>query len=93
MKKYAADQGYTVPYVIDENAALADMFGASHTPEIYLFNNQRKLVYKGAMNDNPSNPGSYKTMYIQDAIDAMIAGKAPDPGVTKSIGCGIKRKA
>lgn len=93
MKKYAKDQGYSVPYVIDENSALADMFGASHTPEIYLFNNRHKLVYKGAMNDNPSNPGSYKKMYIHEAIDAMIAGKTPDPAVTRSIGCGIKRKA
>lgn len=93
MKKYAKEQGYTVPYVVDENSALADMFGASHTPEIYLFNKQHKLVYKGAMNDNPSDPKGYKTMYIEDAINAMVAGKEVDPKTTKSVGCGIKRKA
>lgn len=93
MKKYAKEQGYTVPYIIDENSALADMFGASHTPEIFLFNNKNKLVYKGAMNDNPSNPGSYKKMYVEDAINAMIAGRDIDPKTTKSIGCSIKRKA
>jgi hypothetical protein len=69
------------------------MYGASHTPEIFLFDKQHKLVYKGAMNDNPSNPGGYKKMYVTDAIDAMIAGKEVDPKTTKSIGCGIKRKA
>jgi hypothetical protein len=93
MKKYAKEQGYTVPYIADANAQLADMFGANHTPEVFLFNKAHKLVYKGAMNDNPSNPDQYKKMYIEEAIDAMIAGKDPDPKTTKSIGCSIKRKA
>ena len=93
MQKYAKAQGYTVPYVVDENSKLADLFGANHTPEVFLFNTQSKLVYKGAMNDNPGNPDSYKKMYIEDAINSMIAGKDPDPSTTKSIGCSIKRKA
>ena len=93
MKKYAKDQGYDVPYVVDKNAQLADMFGANHTPEVYLFNKKEKLVYKGAMNDNPGSPENYKKMYIEDAINQMIAGKEVDPGTTKSIGCSIKRKA
>ena len=93
MAKFAREQHYTVPYVIDENSAVADLFGANHTPEVFLFNTKGKLVYKGAMNDNPSNPDSYKKMYIEDAITAMMAGKDPDPKTTKSIGCSIKRKA
>jgi len=93
MKKYAKAQGYTVPYVVDENSKLADVFGANHTPEIFLFNNKGKLVYKGAMNDNPGNPENYKKMYAEDAINAMIAGKEVDPKTTRSIGCSIKRKA
>jgi len=93
MKKYAKEQGYTVPYVIDENSKLADMFGANHTPEVFLFSNKHKLVYKGAMNDNPSDPNGYKKMYIEDAINAAVAGKKADPETTKSIGCSIKRKA
>ncbi len=93
MKAYAKTQGYTVPYLADENSKLADLFGASHTPEIYLFNNKMELVYKGAMNDNPSEPANYKKMYIVDAINAMVAGKPVDPKTTKSVGCSIKRKA
>ncbi len=93
MQQYAKDQHYTVPYVVDDNSVLADAFGANHTPEIFLFNKQGKLVYKGAMNDNPSDPGGYKKMYIEDAINAMVDGKLPDPSTTKSIGCSIKRKA
>jgi thioredoxin-related protein len=92
MSKYAKEQGYSAPYLVDENSKLADMFGASHTPEVFLFNKQHKLVYKGAMNDNPGNPGDAKKMYVNDAIDAMVAGKQIDPNTTKSIGCGIKRK-
>ncbi len=93
MAKFAKAQQYTVPYLVDENSAFADLFGANHTPEVFLFDNKSKLVYKGAMNDNPSNPESYKRMYIQDAINAMIAGKEVNPKTTKSIGCSIKRKA
>ena len=93
MKKFAKEQGYTVPYVVDEQSKLADLFGANHTPEIFLFNSKNKLVYKGAMNDNPSDPTGYKKMYIEDAINAMVAGKEVDPKTTKSVGCSIKRKA
>ena len=93
MKKFAQEQAYTVPYVIDDNSKLADLFGANHIPEIFLFNKNHKLVYKGAMNDNPSDPNGYKKMYIEDAINAMIAGKEVDPKTTKSVGCSIKRRA
>ncbi len=93
MQKYAKEQKYTVPYVVDENSVLADAFGASHTPEVFLFNKEGKLVYKGAMNDNPGDPNSYKKMYVEDAMNAMVAGKEVNPKTTKSVGCGIKRKA
>jgi peroxiredoxin len=93
MAKFAKEQHYTTPYLIDENSKLADLFGANHTPEAFLFNKQGKLVYKGAMNDNPGNPDQFKKAYIEDAINAMVAGKTPDPQTTKSIGCSIKRKA
>ncbi len=91
MQKYAKEQGYTIPYVMDMGSSLADLFGATHTPEVFLFNSKNKLVYKGAMNDNPGDPNGYKRMYIEDAINAMLAGKEADPKTTKSIGCGIKR--
>lgn len=93
MARYAKTQNYKVPYVIDENSKVADQFGASHTPEIFLFDKQMKLVYKGAMNDNPGNPKEATVAYIETAINAMIDGKIPDPATTKSIGCSIKRKA
>lgn len=93
MQKYAKEQGYTTPYLVDADSKFADMFGANHTPEVFLFDKNKKLVYKGAMNDNPGDPTGAKTMYVNNAIDAMQAGKPINPNSTKSIGCSIKRKA
>lgn len=91
MAKYAKKQGYTVPYVIDENSAMANAFGATRTPEVFLFDASGKLVYKGAMEDNPTNPSESKSLFLKDAIDNMLSGKTIDPNSTKSIGCTIKR--
>jgi hypothetical protein len=77
--------------VADDNSKLADAFGASHTPEVFLFDGNGKLVYKGAMEDSPSDPSNSKQMYLKNAIKSMIAGATPDPNSTKSIGCAIKR--
>jgi hypothetical protein len=79
-------------YVIDKGSMLANILGASHTPEVYLFDgNSRKLVYKGAMDDNPADPASAKTMYLKNAMSNLVAKKDISPTETKSIGCGIKR--
>lgn len=91
MTKYAEKHGYTVPYIVDVQSKLADAFGASRTPEVYLFEGNGKLMYKGAMEDNPSNPSESKEMYLKKAIDDIIVGVAPNPASTKSVGCTIKR--
>jgi thioredoxin-related protein len=91
MKEYAQKQGYRVPYVADDKSELADAFGALRTPEVFLFDGSGKLVYKGAMEDNPSNPSESKQMFLQQAVDNMLAGKPIDPNTTRSVGCGIKR--
>ncbi len=91
MVQYAKKQAYNVPYVVDEQSTLANAFGATRTPEVYLFDESGKLVYKGAMEDNPSDPEHSKDIFITGAIDNMLAGKPIDPDSTKSIGCSIKR--
>jgi thioredoxin-related protein len=91
MAKYAKRQHYSVPYVMDVQSKLADAFGATRTPEVFLFDATGKLVYKGAMEDNPTNPAESKQLYLKEAINNMLAGKAIDPNSTRSIGCGIKR--
>lgn len=92
MKKYAQKQHYRVPYLIDENAEFADAFGATRTPEVFLFDAGGKLVYKGAMEDNPANPEESKVIYLRKAIDYMLTGNDMEPNTTKSIGCSIKRR-
>ena len=90
MKDYAAKQRYP-NYLIDKASSLADYFGAGHTPEVFLFNSNDELVYKGAMDDSPSDPTAAKQIYLKNAISAMVAGKEITPNSTKSIGCSIKR--
>lgn len=91
MEKYAKKQGYNVPYVVDDNSAMANTFGATRTPEVFLFDASGKLVYKGAMEDNPTNPSESQNLFLKDAIDNMLSGNTIDPNSTKSIGCTIKR--
>lgn len=91
MKQYAEAQGYSMPYVVDENSAIANAFGAMRTPEVFLFDGSGKLVYKGAMEDNPTDPASSQKIFLKTAIDNMLAKKTIDPSSTKSIGCTIKR--
>ncbi len=91
MAKYAKKMGYKVPYVIDEKSAVADAFGATRTPEVFLFDGNGKLMYKGAMEDTPTTPNESKELYLKAAIDKMMVGQVPDPASTKSIGCTIKR--
>ncbi|HTN44866.1 MAG TPA: thioredoxin family protein [Flavipsychrobacter sp.] len=93
MKKYAKDQKYKVPYVVDENSKLADLFGATRTPEVFLYNREGKLMYHGAMEDNPSSPAESKEFYLKNAMDKIVTGEMPDVNFTKSIGCTIKRKS
>lgn len=91
MGKYAKKEDYTAPYLIDVNSAMADAFGATRTPEVFLFDGNGNLMYKGAMEDNPMNPDESEAMYLRDAMDMVLQGMVPDPSSTKSIGCGIKR--
>lgn len=93
MEKYAADQGYNCPYLADIGSRVADAFGANHTPEVYLFDHNGILVYKGGMNDNPGNPKATKKNFLINAMNAAASGKTPDPAETKSVGCSIKRRA
>jgi len=91
MKEYAKKLGYSWNYVIDNNSAMADAFGATRTPEIFLFNNQGKLAYHGAIDDN-ANSADAATSYMKPAIENLVTGKKVEPEKTKSVGCTIKRQ-
>jgi thioredoxin-related protein len=89
MVSYAKDQGYQWYYALDDNALLATAFGASRTPECYLFDKNGTLVYHGAIDDSPGDPSTVKRHHLQVAIDEMMAGKAVTVKETRSVGCSI----
>nr|WP_294908980.1 redoxin family protein [uncultured Lacibacter sp.] len=93
MKEYAKAQNYKYPYVIDDNSAMADAFGARVTPECYLFDKDMKLVYHGAITDNPKTPSESTRDHLKVAIDEMVGGKDVSMKTSKAMGCGIKRKS
>lgn len=93
MKEYAKAQAYKYPYVMDDNSAMADAFGARVTPECYLFDKDMKLVYHGAITDNPKTPSESTRDHLKVAIDEMVGGKDVSMKTSKAMGCGIKRKS
>lgn len=93
MKQYAKTQSYNWPYVVDKNSELADAFGAKRTPENFLFNSEGKLVYHGAIDDNPSDGNAVSRQHLKLAIDEMLVGKDIEVKESRSVGCSIKRKS
>ncbi|HEV3327366.1 MAG TPA: thioredoxin family protein [Puia sp.] len=91
MQSYAKAQGYQWYYALDNNSVLADAFGASRTPECYLFDKNGILVYHGAIDDSPGDPSQVKRHHLQNAIDEMVAGKEITVKETRSVGCSISR--
>ncbi len=92
MKSYAAEQGYKWSYVVDTDSRLANAFGATRTPETFLFNGEGKLVYHGAIDDNPSEASKVSRVHLKEAINEMNSGKDVTVKESRSVGCTIKRK-
>ena len=91
MKNYAKAQAYNWYYAVDKNSVLADAFGANRTPECFLFDKNGKLVYHGAIDDNPTDESSVNRHHLKEAINELVNGKDVSVKKTKSVGCNIKR--
>jgi hypothetical protein len=91
MQSYGKTNNYTWHYVVDENSVMADAFGATRTPEVFLFNKDGKLVYHGAIDDNQNGGDEVTRKHLAIAIDEMTGGKDVSTKNTKSVGCTIKR--
>jgi hypothetical protein len=83
-------RGYAFPYVMDVTSDVARAFGATRTPEIFLFDASGMLVYKGAVDDNAREPEKVTARYLEDALAAVLAGKKIALAETKAFGCSIK---
>ena len=90
MKQRAEEQNYNFTYALDRNHKLAEAYGATHTPHVYLFNSDMKLVYKGAIDDNYESADQVEKPYLKNAIKAMVEGQKIEPKTTSSLGCTIK---
>ena len=91
MKNYAKAQSYNWYYAVDKNSELANAFGANRTPECFLFDKNGKLVYHGAIDDNPLDEGNVNRTHLKVAINELLNGKEVSVKETRSVGCNIKR--
>lgn len=92
MVKRAKVKGYPFPYLHDEDQGIARAYGATRTPEVFLFDAQGVLRYHGRIDDNYENPQAVRSHDFRDALEAVLSGKAPAVADTPPVGCTIKWK-
>ena len=93
MKQRAQDKGFTFPYLQDKGQKVYPKFGATRTPHVFILEKQDKgnvVQYIGAIDDSSRNPDKVQKYYVEDAVDALLAGQLPKVSTTKAIGCSIK---
>ena len=91
MRDEAEAYGYRFPYLVDESQEVAKAFRAACTPDFFLFDGERKLVYRGQLDDSrPSNGKPVTGKDLRAAIDAVLEGRAVSEEQVPSIGCNIK---
>src|SRR5277367_4570006 len=98
MKKQAERLGFRFPYLYDETQEVARAYEAACTPDLFLFDGQMMLVYRGQLDDSRPRRGDAGNDIpvtgkdLRAAMDAVIAGKRPDPNQRFAVGCNIKWK-
>jgi hypothetical protein len=86
----ACGKGINYPFLIDVSQTVAAEWGAERTPEFYLINKDRVLIYRGRYDDSPTNPIHATTSEFEDAMNQYINGEIIQNQQTDSIGCSIK---
>lgn len=91
MKVRAAEKNFNFPYLFDKGQKVYPKFGATKTPHVYIVTKKdMKLQYIGAIDNSSRNPDNVTEKYVEDAVDALLAGKKPMKTETRAIGCSIK---
>jgi len=96
MQARAKAKNYVFPYLVDETQAVAQAYGAAHTPHVFVLQKSGGdfvVQYIGAIDDNYNDPSAVKQKYVENAVDNLLAGKPVNPSSTKAIGCSIKWKS
>lgn len=91
MKNHAVEKKYKAEYVLDKKNKLADAFGASTTPHVFLLNSSLELVYKGAIDDNVNSRKKVKNQWTNNALNSLGNGEKISISTTRNSGCSIKR--
>ena len=89
MVEHAREAGYSFDYLFDESQKVARALGSERTPEAFVFDADRRLVYHGAVDDNREET-DVTTNYLRDALDAALAGETPPVADTPPVGCTVK---
>jgi len=91
------EKGYTFPYLFDAKHEVFRVYGATKTPHAFVLkkDTQGQLIVKyiGAVDDNYQDVSAVKEPYLENAINAVLSDKEPNPSMTKAIGCGVKSKS
>ena len=90
MKIFAANNQLNFPYIRDMAQDVAESFGASHMPEVFLLDQDGRLRYKGLIDDNADNPEAVQFSYLRSAIDQLLNDQPIEPSSTNAIGCTLK---
>jgi peroxiredoxin len=93
MASRAKQKNYDFPYLVDESQAVAKAFGATNTPHVFVLQkngDKFQVAYIGTIDNNSRDASSATKKYVEDAVDALLAGKPVGTETTKAIGCGIK---
>ncbi len=92
MVRRAKEKNFNFLYLRDESQSAARAFGATHTPHIFVFDQQGDLRYTGKIDDNWQEPSKVAKRYLRDALDAILSGNPVAEPETFAIGCTIKWK-
>lgn len=93
MKERAKNKGFTFPYLFDEGQKVYPQYGATRTPHVFLLEKTASgnvVKYIGAIDDNYQDASQVDETFVENAVNAMLAGNEINPKTTKAIGCGIK---
>lgn len=94
MKEYSKKYHFSFPYLFDETQSVAKAFQAACTPDFFLFNSEKRLVYRGQFDDSrPGNQVEPEGTDLRKALADLLANRTPFPDQKPSMGCNIKWKA
>jgi peroxiredoxin len=89
MQQRSSEKGFVFPFLYDETQEVASAYGAARTPEVFLFDADRRLVYHGAPDSDHTDPDGAEP-FLRSALDAILTGDEPGTEETPAVGCTIK---